>query len=184
MLVDVEFALQERLNQAKSFFAQHYGRKGYPANEAAVVATFGHHTVKPGVHLASLNARNCLDDFTDHERECEDRAWAFKTTYGVADTPEQIIAFLEAEQLGCPHTVLITPISRAHQPAERGWRWSKWGRYIGTRTRQADYLADEPEIERVYVWTAIPIDAAKHEAARTTAQAAEASTPSAALSAP
>lgn len=47
--------------------------------------------------------------------------------------------------------VFFTPMVRAEQSPEGGWRWHKWGEYIGDHTPTAEYLYDEPEIERVYV---------------------------------
>lgn len=33
-----------------------------------------------------------------------------------------------------------------------GWRWEKWGPYIGTQRSVADYLHDEPDIDYVYTF--------------------------------
>jgi len=38
------------------------------------------------------------------------------------------------------------------EPTDGGWRWHKWGEYIGTQNPQMEYIHDEPEIEKVYVY--------------------------------
>jgi hypothetical protein len=76
--------------------------------------------------------------------------------YGVCDSPEQwrekYGAIFEAD----PHHWCIgfTLISKADQSPQGGWRWHKWGEYIGTKTPQYEYIYDEgPEIEQVYCFT-------------------------------
>lgn len=74
--------------------------------------------------------------------------------YGVCDSYEQIL-----EQ--CPELVdstdrefviTLTPVVKADQPAEGGWRWHKWGDYIGNLDPQYEYIYDEPFIEKVYCY--------------------------------
>jgi len=33
-----------------------------------------------------------------------------------------------------------------------GWRWHKWGEYIGKQTPTTEYLDDEPDIEQVFCY--------------------------------
>ena len=70
--------------------------------------------------------------------------------YGVADNLEQIKekykAFLTSEQ---KFVFEVTPVYKSHQEAEGGWRWHKWGEYIGTQIPTCEYLYDEPIIEEV-----------------------------------
>lgn len=71
---------------------------------------------------------------------------------GVCDDPDQFME-LYGSILGCEdrwYVVGFTPVYRDSQPPEGGWRWSKWGPYIGRYEPQAEYLYNEPEIERVY----------------------------------
>ena len=76
------------------------------------------------------------------------------SSYGVCDSPEQVI-----EKYGATlsdkwrrFVLLITPVLRGEQPASGGWRWHKWGPYIGDQKPTCEYLHDEPEIELVYVF--------------------------------
>lgn len=73
---------------------------------------------------------------------------------GVADSPGQIIAaggrLLLAE---CTKYVIgLTYVSADEQPESGGWRWHKWGPYIGTGKPTTEYLHDEPELRHVYVY--------------------------------
>lgn len=73
--------------------------------------------------------------------------------YGVCDTPEQIVAKwpqIDADQR--PFTIFVVPVIRDEEPESGGWRWHKWGAYIGDREPQCEYLHDEPEIGKVYVF--------------------------------
>lgn len=74
--------------------------------------------------------------------------------YGVCDTWHQIFARWPGIIEGDPRTfvVRVTPFRKADQPAEGGWRWHKWGPYIGIHTPTTEYLHDEPLIDVVYCW--------------------------------
>lgn len=85
----------------------------------------------------------------------EDRlAYYYNTpsTYCVCDNPEQAVTYWQA-RVNDPdrhYIVILVPIRR--QPGNTGgWRWHKWGPYIGTQWPQCEYIDDEPEIEMVYV---------------------------------
>jgi hypothetical protein len=73
--------------------------------------------------------------------------------YGVCDGIENLIAVIP--ELLLPDrefVVLLTEISKSEQPEDYGWRWHKWGDYIGTQTPTTEYIANEPEIETVYCY--------------------------------
>lgn len=73
--------------------------------------------------------------------------------YGVCDNVEQVKNHLGAFLTNdTPVLVTLTPMRKADQPESDGWRWHKWGSYIGVQSPQCEYLADEPEIETVYVF--------------------------------
>lgn len=70
--------------------------------------------------------------------------------YGVCDSIEQLLtACPELEASERAFVVTVTPIRKDAQPANGGWRWHKWGPYIGTQNPQREYIHDEPEIEEV-----------------------------------
>jgi len=76
--------------------------------------------------------------------------------YGVCDSPDQFFEhevgkFIEQSEL--KYVVSFSRISKRSQPSEGGWRWHKWGPYIGKKEPQYEYIYDEgPEIEEVYVF--------------------------------
>jgi hypothetical protein len=77
---------------------------------------------------------------------------------GVCDSWEQVV---EHHRLGediRKFVVTLTPIDRATEPPSGGWRWHKWGPYIGTQKPQCEYLYDEPLITRVYVYAVYEVE--------------------------
>ena len=73
--------------------------------------------------------------------------------YGVCDTVQQVKEKY-AKWLNDPalnFCISFTKVSKANQPSDGGWRWHKWGEYIGEKEPQYEYLYDEgPEIEEVF----------------------------------
>lgn len=79
------------------------------------------------------------------------RGNSYVATYCVCDNHEQVLTYWRAriEDPARTYCILMTPIHR--QPGNTGgWRWHKWGDYIGTQRPQCEYLDDEPEIEMIY----------------------------------
>ncbi len=73
-------------------------------------------------------------------------------SYGVCDSVDQFLRhplgkwLVESER---KFTVSFTKICKATEPKEGGWRWHKWGEYIGEFQPECEYLADESEVEEV-----------------------------------
>lgn len=88
----------------------------------------------------------CFADITVGDtRECRD-------PYGVCDSIEQVLAlYPELEAPGRGFMVTLTEVRRENQEPGGGWRWHKWGPYIGTYEPKHEYLYDE-DIERVFVF--------------------------------
>ena len=74
------------------------------------------------------------------------------STYGVADNISQIknkfSKAIESEK--DQYVISVTEVRKDEQSEQGGWRWHKWGQYIGTQDRQCEYLADEKNIESIY----------------------------------
>jgi hypothetical protein len=49
--------------------------------------------------------------------------------------------------------VSFVRIAKATQPAEGGWRWHKWGPYIGKHAPGCEYLYDEEGIDEVWTYS-------------------------------
>lgn len=80
--------------------------------------------------------------------------------YGVADNFSQISNYLkerfekiEQDNKDIDTLVVITatPIIKSCEPDDGGWRWHKWGRYIGVRHPEHEYIHDEDDTINV-VW--------------------------------
>lgn len=72
--------------------------------------------------------------------------------YGVCDTPEQPVERFKLRERPEQLFVSYVQIRRADQPRDGGWRWHKWGPYIGDQQPTCEYLHDEPVIEQVYTY--------------------------------
>lgn len=70
-------------------------------------------------------------------------------TYGVCDTPEQFLELFEAKLNNDPLSeVCVFLTHHAKNPGETGgWRWHKWGEYVGTGEPTTEYLADEDRFD-------------------------------------
>lgn len=78
--------------------------------------------------------------------------WLDFEEYGVCDTPEQAVEKLGLRSRPERFFVSFVKIRRGDQPRDGGWRWHKWGSYIGDRDPQCEYIHDEPDIEEVYTF--------------------------------
>jgi hypothetical protein len=73
--------------------------------------------------------------------------------YGVCDTPDQLIGKFPGITTDPRKFVIsFTEIRRDEQSDWGGWRWHKWGPYIGDQMPTTEYIYDEPEIEVVWVY--------------------------------
>lgn len=74
--------------------------------------------------------------------------------YGVCDNVEQILARcpeLETDP-NRKYVISLSEVRKEDEEPDDGWRWEKWGPYIGTQNRHSDYLYYEPEIESILVY--------------------------------
>jgi hypothetical protein len=116
---------------------------------ASILAAIGQgqppETIAPGITLVRhFNHEDVLpadQDFHPHSS-------------GVCDNYQQILD-AEPELLaeGRAFVIVLTEIRHANQSSDGGWRWHKWGEYIGTHDIQCEYLYDEVGIEVVYYFT-------------------------------
>jgi len=109
--------------------------------------------IADGVTVCQLN--------TNHRLLCPYES----ASYGVADNPLQAIErdrYL-ASKPDVTVVVFLTPIFKEDEPSVGGWRWHKWGRYVGDQNPQHEYIFDEEHIELVYVYSVytieLPVDA-------------------------
>lgn len=79
--------------------------------------------------------------------------------FGVADNLSQIYSHYD-NLLSNPnqdYLILMVPEFKCAQSPEDGWRWHKWGNYIGVQNPQCEYLYDEPDIDLVYTYRIVPV---------------------------
>lgn len=80
--------------------------------------------------------------------------------YGVCDNHEQILARCPTlTEPGREFFIQLTPVLKANQHPSGGWRWHKWGPYIGVHEPTCEYLYDEPVIEQVYCYQIYELEA-------------------------
>lgn len=72
--------------------------------------------------------------------------------YMVCDNVEQALEYWKGaiENPDHKYVIALMPVRKKDEPESDGWRWHKWGKYIGTQNAQCEYLFDEPEVEVVY----------------------------------
>lgn len=68
----------------------------------------------------------------------------FLPTYGVCDNYQQLLDMYDFENDPRLLFISMVEIRREFQPERDGWRYHKWGLYIGTQNPQCEYI---------YVWT-------------------------------
>ena len=76
------------------------------------------------------------------------------SSYGVCDGVDQ---FLEVygdalRKSDRRFVVKFCEIRKADQPEQGGWRWHKWGPYIGKHQPEYEYLYDEKGIDSVWIY--------------------------------
>lgn len=76
----------------------------------------------------------------------------YRENYGVCDNLDQVLAkYPEIEGAeDRQFIVTLTPVVSKDEPSDGGWRWHKWGEYIGAHDPQCEYLHDEVGIDMVY----------------------------------
>lgn len=86
-----------------------------------------------------------------HDDKTDSCIGSYLTSYGVADSVEQVKERY-AKVIANPDVqvcIALMPIFKSHEPEQGGWRWHKWGEYIGTQNPQCEYLYNEPDIDVV-----------------------------------
>ena len=97
----------------------------------------------------SFNHATGLKDFEDCYPTLKDEF----SSYGVCDDYQQVLEQCpEIIESSIPYAISVTPIRKSEQSDWGGWRWHKWGPYIGKQEPTTEYLYDEPVIEQVYCY--------------------------------
>ena len=73
---------------------------------------------------------------------------------------ENLVQFMDAmEKQNCEYgfVLLLTPIVNEHNGEWGGWRWCRYGEYIGHHKIKHEYLNDEKGVDFVFTWELIPV---------------------------
>lgn len=118
--------------------------------------------VHRGVYLTHLNFHNEIHDLVMHNYpgfNPSDGYDPFFCDYGVVDHWTQLpIARLDADDRH--FLVYLTRHAKAEQPERYGWRWHKWGPYLGVFKAQAadhEYLYDTPDVIEVFSYHVVEL---------------------------
>ncbi|NUJ17431.1 hypothetical protein FKN04_12680 [Bacillus glycinifermentans] len=100
-----------------------------------------------------------IDFYDDLEHlRIKDTNGIYRATFGVCDHFQQVLDLHPVITISPNKFVIgLTKVRRKDQPRKYGWRWCKWGEYIGNHTPQHEYLYDEEGIEEVFVYKIIRI---------------------------
>lgn len=105
---------------------------------------------EPGIYVSQVGGAFVGGNSWNERPVLSNDIW----NYGVCDNYQQLLD-------KCPEIVnsnerqfIVTlfQVDRDDQDEEGGWRWHKWGDYIGDETPTCEYLYDEPDIDRVYCY--------------------------------
>lgn len=84
--------------------------------------------------------------------------------YGVIDYPTQLVEkFPGLATYPMALLIAVVRIARDDQPPSGGWRWHKWGDYLGDKTPTCEYIHDEPDINEVWTFHVYGVDETKCE---------------------
>ena len=74
--------------------------------------------------------------------------------YGVCDSIDDILKAIPllVDSLDREFFITLKPILRENESSEGGWRWHKWGDYIGTQNPEHEYIYDDKHIDKVYCY--------------------------------
>jgi len=100
--------------------------------------------------VGTLNIGHRITDSTNDMPLLNDLDFPY--SYGVCDNPEQVLNQQCLHDSEREFFISFYPIFKSHQSQDGGWRWHKWGKYIGTQNPQHEYLYDEKDIEMVFVF--------------------------------
>ena len=77
----------------------------------------------------------------------------YRYSQGVCDDLKNLLeVYPELQQSERQFVLTMQYIDAAEQPEIYGWRWYKWGEYIGEYEPKMQYIYDEPEITGVYCY--------------------------------
>ena len=118
-----------------------------------------------GVYVCELNSNNSIEQLTDYKEAENFDLPIYCYSYGVCDNASQVLDYYDSlykkynnYMKDKKFVILLHPIFKEDQPEWDGWRWHKWGQYIGKYEPKYEYLYDEEGIDYVYCFTILEIE--------------------------
>jgi hypothetical protein len=117
-----------------------------------------------GVYVCPLNSEHTVGLLTDYQTPVDFDSPLYFSNYGVCDNASQALDYYDS--LYSSHedymkdksfVILLTPMFRESQPEYGGWRWHKWGQYIGKFKHKREYLYDEKGIDYIYCFNILEV---------------------------
>lgn len=123
-----------------------------------------------GIYVCGLNDEEILESITDY-KVVNHNSYLYWCKYGVADNASQVLDYYEHFLLtnysdymnNHKFIIKMTPIFKENQPEHGGWRWHKWGEYIGDFISKCEYLYDEQGIDYVWVFAILEVEECEEE---------------------
>ncbi len=123
-----------------------------------------------GIYVCDLNSSYTLPDITDYKAVTNFDSPLYWCNYGVADNASQVLDYYNGLLVeygdymnNRKFIIKMTPIFREDEPADGGWRWHKWGQYIGDFEPKCEYLYDEQGIDYVWVFHILEVEECKED---------------------
>ena len=134
-----------------------------------------------GYYWANLNPENLIDHASAYTTY---KHWpASSLAFGVSDNATQVIKhlnyvletyltkdsthsfFIRGKRLykfltdnpNAVYLIRFYPVFNHHDGKIGGWRWHKWGPYLGKHTPKCEYLNEEKNIDYVLLWHLYPL---------------------------
>lgn len=125
---------------------------------------FGAQRLAPGVYKSSSFSHDYIHgirDFDNHYPTLTHVEGGRFGSFGVCDNWQQVVGQCKELRASDPqgYVLTITPVTRAEQESRGGWRWHKWGSYIGDQEPCHEYLYDDKHIDLVYTYSVIRVPA-------------------------
>ena len=139
------------------------------------------HTNFKGCYWGNLNPENLIDHATAYETH---KHWpASALAYGISDNATQVLNhlnyvletyltkdsthsfFVRGKRLykflttnpDAIYFIRFYPVFNHYDGKTGGWRWYKWGPYLGKHTPKCEYLDEEKNIDYVLLWHLYPL---------------------------
>lgn len=118
-----------------------------------------------GIYVCDLNSNYTIEALTNYKEKKNFNSPLYWWNYGVCDNASQVLDYYDSlyEQYkdymeDKKFVILLTPMIREQQPECGGWRWHKWGQYIGKFESKCEYLYDEEGIDYVYCFNILEVE--------------------------